>query len=498
MIRFAMIRTEDRRKRTAPAGRKKAAEFIPEGDLQARLRQLLQDCPAPGKVVLVTGPPGSGKSPLYQQLASSLAPELHPACVEAGRGKGLAEVLATILRAYGFSVEEGTDVNVMSDLIAHHAADEKQPGRICVVLIDDAHQLETGEMQQLLALVGRSALMLVMFGPVSLVGAIERVARQVRVDWRELKLTGLSPEDVGAYLGWRFPQADHGGSMPFSEQEIKELARRSNGLPGRIDELATKLLEKAGYEGRGPGPWGFPVRHLVLVTGLVLVVLIVFVVGLLSSNGEATGEPAPARKVETLAMPPLPAAGEAENRTSAVPGAGDEPVERTPISRPAPPAEPDQAPASAPAIIARPPAPAPAQPAQAPAVAAPPPAATTPAPTAAAVPPAAGRATAAGSPKSADWIMSQPPQSFTLQLVSLSSAEGVAAYIAQQSDPSAFATYRLMLNGQVFHVVVHGSYASRAEAEQAAARLPKTVGLVQPWIRPFGQVQESVRTATQQ
>ena len=476
-----MIRTEDRRKGAAPATRK-AAEFIPEGDLQARLLQLLQqlqECPAPGKVVLVTGPPGSGKSPLFQQLASSLAPDLHPACVEIGRGKGLADVLATILTAYGFSAQKDTDVSVMTDLIAHHAADANQPGRTSVVLIDDAHQLETGEIQQLLALVGRSALMLVMFGPVSLAGSVERIARQIKVDWRELRLTGLSHKDVGTYLGWRFPQAAHGGSMPFSAQEVKELARRSNGLPGRIDELAIKLLQKAGYEGRGPGPWGFPVRHLVLLAALVLVVLIVFVIGLFSSNGDVAGQPAPARKVEALAMPPLPTSGDAENRTSAVPGSGDEPVERTPISRPAPPA---QAPASAPAVIARPPT-QPAEP---------------PAPRPAAAPPAAGRTSAAGGPRSADWIMAQPPQSFTLQLVSLSSAERAAAYIAQQPDPSAFATYRLMRNGQLFHVVVYGSYANRADAEQAAARLPKTVGSVQPWIRPFGQVQESVRTAMQQ
>ena len=94
--------------------------------------------------------------------------------------------------------------------------------------------------------------------------------------------------------------------------------------------------------------------------------------------------------------------------------------------------------------------------------------------------------------------MAQPPGHFTLQLVSLSSAERAQAYIAAQPDPGAFATYRLMRNGQLFHVVVHGSYATRAEAEQAAARLPGTVGNVQPWIRQFAQVQESVRTALQQ
>ena len=54
-----------------------------------------------------------------------------------------------------------------------------------------------------------------------------------------------------------------------------------------------------------------------------------------------------------------------------------------------------------------------------------------------------------------------------------------------------------MRNGQLLHVVVYGNFASKAEAERVAAQLPRSVGNIQPWVRPFGQVQESLRSTPQ-
>jgi DamX protein len=102
-----------------------------------------------------------------------------------------------------------------------------------------------------------------------------------------------------------------------------------------------------------------------------------------------------------------------------------------------------------------------------------------------------------GRARDAAWILAQAPESFTLQLVSLSSAERVQAYLADQTDRGDFATYRLQRDGRILHVVIYGQYATRAEAEAAARTLPASVGSVQPWIRPFADVQAAVRTALQ-
>jgi DamX protein len=111
--------------------------------------------------------------------------------------------------------------------------------------------------------------------------------------------------------------------------------------------------------------------------------------------------------------------------------------------------------------------------------------------------PAPAAAAPVSGGRDAGWILGQSAARYTLQLVSLSSPTRVREFIDLQSDKSRFATYRLQRNGQLFHVVVYGSFASKAEAETAAARLPPSAGAVEPWIRTFGQVQESVRSTPQ-
>ncbi len=104
---------------------------------------------------------------------------------------------------------------------------------------------------------------------------------------------------------------------------------------------------------------------------------------------------------------------------------------------------------------------------------------------------------APAGPRDATWIMRQSPEHFTLQLVSVSSAERAAQYVTNQPDPMDFAVYRLQRDGRILHVVIFGAFPNREAAEEAARHLPASIGSVKPWLRTFGQVQAGVRTALQ-
>ena len=90
------------------------------------------------------------------------------------------------------------------------------------------------------------------------------------------------------------------------------------------------------------------------------------------------------------------------------------------------------------------------------------------------------------------WLLAQPPEAFTIQLVTVSTAERAAAYLSEQSVPTEFATYRLERDGRELHVIVFGVYSTREEAQSAAEQLPASVGRVQPWIRSLAQVQRAI------
>ncbi|MCZ6640133.1 MAG: SPOR domain-containing protein, partial [Gammaproteobacteria bacterium] len=99
--------------------------------------------------------------------------------------------------------------------------------------------------------------------------------------------------------------------------------------------------------------------------------------------------------------------------------------------------------------------------------------------------------------RDASWLMAQPGEAFTLQLVTFSSAERLEAYLAEQARPDRFASYRLSRSGRILHVVVYGSFATRTQAETESRRLPASVGQVKPWLRTMAQVQDAIRTALQ-
>jgi DamX protein len=91
-------------------------------------------------------------------------------------------------------------------------------------------------------------------------------------------------------------------------------------------------------------------------------------------------------------------------------------------------------------------------------------------------------------------LLAQPGDWFTLQLVSVSSAERALAYINRQSAPEQFASYELERDGRRLYVVVYGLFETRSEADAASRALPAGVGEVKPWIRTLEQVHGAIYT----
>lgn len=86
-----------------------------------------------------------------------------------------------------------------------------------------------------------------------------------------------------------------------------------------------------------------------------------------------------------------------------------------------------------------------------------------------------------------EWISRQTPGNFTLQLLATALPDGIEEYIREHAPlPSPLARFDQIRNGQRLHVLVQGSYASRAEAEGAAKGLAKLA----PWVRDFASIKQ--------
>jgi len=478
--------------------------FFERGDRKTHLEQLRHLSQWSRRVLLVTGPHDAGKSVLYRQLSATLEPRAKAARVNGALINTSREVLAAIAQGYGIAAPRNANTQLLTRLIAQHVEEQEALDRYCVTLIDDAEIIEPRALDELLELVGRCPMRLVLFGEVRFVPLIERLAKRHDVGWHEIRLTGFSAQDAREYLEWRFQEARYRGRLPFTDQQVREVLRLSEGLPGRINQIANVLLVKLES-----GDFGdrsrFPALHRALVVLVAVLMALAYLLWQQDVEVDGAGPDlaaAPAGQVvEPMPVPerhtrvPVPSIEPVlEDTTIPEPMAAQSDLDHEQADQPDDRAD-DSGGSTAAAVepqfqvaVAEQPPP---QEAAAVEVAAP---AAQPAES------AVSRAAANDSGRARDgsWLMRQPEDTYTIQLVTLSSAERTRAYLAKQTEAEQFASYRLQRDGRVLYVVVFGVYGSRAEAQAAADRLPGTVGDVRPWVRPMEQVHAAIRTALQQ
>lgn len=480
--------------------------FFPGGGRKTHLEQLRHLSQWSRRVLVVTGPRGVGKSTLYRHLSATLEPRAKAARINAALVGSASDVLHAMVQGFGIAAPPDADVGVLAELISGHAQEQERSERFCIAMVDDAELLETRALDLLVNLAATAPLRVVLFGEVRVVPAVERAANASSASWHEIRLVGFDAVDVREYLVWRFRNEGQGVELPFSDAEVKEIARLSEGLPGRVDQMANVLLARIRSAGQEARQRRFPLLHRALLAVLAVAVGFAYLVWQPAREGRDLA------RVERLEVPPAqprPASNPDQPRAaeqSPVPPPGghdlsDDAADAGEAAAPAA-AEPDaESPAAAPSdeIAAEMPSAAPPDdggdddsPVNEPPVAEPPaPSQTTPAPAAEQQP--------ESGPRGATWIMNQPASAYTLQLVTFSTPERASAFLSGHPDLGAFAQFRQQRDGRIQHVVIYGSFETRAAAEQAAAAgLPGSSGRLEPWIRTFGDVQDAARTALQQ
>lgn len=102
--------------------------------------------------------------------------------------------------------------------------------------------------------------------------------------------------------------------------------------------------------------------------------------------------------------------------------------------------------------------------------------------------------------RNAEWLLRQDPKAFTLQLVTLSSAEQVSRMAQQHNLPEALARFRVQGQSQLLYVLTYGVFKEAAQAERRREAIAVLLGLPpeQLWVRRLASVQRSIRSTLQQ
>lgn len=96
-------------------------------------------------------------------------------------------------------------------------------------------------------------------------------------------------------------------------------------------------------------------------------------------------------------------------------------------------------------------------------------------------------------PKREDWVRAQKPDSYTLQIGSVTSEKDMRRFLQDAGIEAQSAYIRVEINGTTRYNALYGAWASYAEAAQAAGELPDSLRQVQPWVRNFGVLQQLLK-----
>lgn len=451
--------------------------------------------------LIVCGPDGIGKSTLLETVRQNRKDLWDIVLLRATPNSSFESLVIELLRGLNLKTASAFDINALRDACARQKV---------VLLVDDAGELGPGLLTMLIELADSIPGLRLVFAMNHDQFHIKSGTDKVVEECHFIELPPLNRKQCGEYL--QNLSAQPGAVLSFNavtDSLVEQVYRDTHGIPGKI---LAELPKLAHYQSRKTARTGLWLGIAAIAAGAGYVAL-----NLLPSEQSLSSLPAPvalpepAKAVEPAQPtavaepnplpPPQPAEAQPETAAPAIPAAA------APAQAPAPTPAPAQTQAPAPAAAVAPanPAPAPAKtetpaagaqnqtaeaatpaPVAADVAAKPAPtepaganASTEPTPAATPTPPAPVKPAERkpGKPISDggdyDWIMAQPPNNFTLQVMVLSDKAAVTRFLKKYADYRDALTYYPINKGeQEKYVLIYGSFATAAEAQQFKAVMP--------------------------
>ncbi len=200
-----------------------------------------------GGFILITGEVGTGKTTLARFFLSKLDPETRTAVV-LYPALTAVELLQTILDDLHVAAS-GTSLKCLIDALHRFLLDSRAAGRNVVLLIDEAQDLAADVLEQVRLISNletdtEKLIQIILIGQSELRDVLARhelrqLAQRVTARYH---LTPLRLADTGEYVRHRLEVAGGAGKVTFTSDALRELHRRSGGVPRLLNLLCDRSL----------------------------------------------------------------------------------------------------------------------------------------------------------------------------------------------------------------------------------------------------------------
>lgn len=199
-------------------------------------------------IVVITGPPGSGKTTLAGRLLNELNPSKTVSVKLIANDLNPTDLLRKLAYSFGLPAE-GMDRAMLAHRIERYLIELEHGNRQALVLIDEAQTLSHQSLEAMRLLTdlqsrSRPVLQLFLLGQEDLEGVMcapgmtqfqQRVIASCRLHRMDLA-------ETKAYLEYRLSFADWTGDPSINGPAVMAIFRSSRGLPRHINKICSRLL----------------------------------------------------------------------------------------------------------------------------------------------------------------------------------------------------------------------------------------------------------------
>ena len=212
------------------------------------------------ELLLVTGPEGVGKSRLLERFLER-SEEHWRVCRLDGSGSIEAQYLFQhIAECFGLDISRLSEAELLQGLQAQLS--DLQEQQLPVLIIDDAERLSDDALEivmYLAALEGEHGKLVrvLLFSDNHIESRLSTERFAAIQKPHRLELKALDESQTADYIDLRLESAGYRGEPLFSDKDIRQIHRQSQGLPGRINDEAHALLASRSVKTGGRAAWSY-------------------------------------------------------------------------------------------------------------------------------------------------------------------------------------------------------------------------------------------------